>query len=89
MGGEALNGHVEVMMEYGEKIPQPSSLEGVMRDENNRTGVAILVEAKVKTAPVRVNITIDKDLLHQIDAITHNRSAFLAEAARKALGQLY
>lgn len=43
MAEEALAFHIEGMLEDGEVIPEPSSLEDVMRDQDNRDGVPILV----------------------------------------------
>ena len=90
MAAEALSFHVEAMVEDGEAIPEPSSLEEVMRDANNRDGVAILVELP-QAAPkiVRVNITLPDDALREIDAHAeaqgYTRSGFLLKAARQAL----
>jgi predicted RNase H-like HicB family nuclease len=90
MGAEALQFHVEGMIEDGQAIPEPSSLESVMHDQNNRDGVAILVplaDAQKKT--VRVNITLPEDALMAIDAYAEahglTRSGFLATAARKVM----
>ena len=43
MAEEALAFHIEGMLEDGEKIPEPSSLEAVMLDPDNRDGVPVLV----------------------------------------------
>jgi predicted RNase H-like HicB family nuclease len=43
MAEEALAFHVEGMVEDGEAIPEPSSIEKVMADPENRDGVAMLV----------------------------------------------
>jgi predicted RNase H-like HicB family nuclease len=39
MAEEALALHIEGMTKDGETIPEPSALEEVMSDRNNRTGV--------------------------------------------------
>ena len=44
---EALIFHIEGLIEDEEAIPEPSSLEAVMKNRRNRDGVAILVAAKV------------------------------------------
>ena len=90
MAAEALQFHVEGIIQDGGALPAPSSLEAVMADPENRDGVAILVELKEKSPRVvRVNVTMPADLLTAIDhyAETHGftRSAFLAQAARRAL----
>lgn len=90
MAEEALAFHVEGLVEDGEAIPEPSSLEDVMSDKDNRTGVAILVSLKTEAKKVvRVNVTIPEDILRQIDqfAASHgyNRSGFLTAAAKKVM----
>jgi predicted RNase H-like HicB family nuclease len=42
---EALAFHIDGMIEDGEAIPKPSSLETVMTDRANRDGVAVLIDA--------------------------------------------
>lgn len=86
MAVEALTGHVAVMRAEGEEIPAPSQLDDVMKDPHNSDVVGFVVsipdqEARAK----RVQVTLPEDLLEQIDAVTDNRSAFLARAARKEL----
>ncbi len=86
MAKEALDLHIEGMIEEGLAIPAPSSLQDVMAERENRDAVALLVSGpRVKSRVVRVNVTLPEALLAQIDAVVDNRSAFLAEAARKAL----
>ena len=68
MAEEALALHLAGMAEDEEPIPEPSSLEAVMADRENRDAVAILVKAPPATAKaVRVNMTIPEDELEQID----------------------
>ena len=68
MAEEALALHVEGLTEDGEALPEPSTLEEVMSDPENRTGVAILVSVKTEQPKaVRVNVTLPEDVLEQID----------------------
>lgn len=90
MAVEALTLHLEGMVEDGEDIPAPSSMEEIMKDAENKKAVAVLIEAPaapIKT--VRVNVTLPADALEEIDryAESHGltRSGFLAQAARKAM----
>src|ERR1700693_3574717 len=90
MAEEALALHIEGLTEDGEAIPEPSSLEDVMADPDNRSGVAILVAVKTDARKaVRVNVTLPEDVLEQIDrfAAAHGftRSGFIAQAAKKAM----
>ena len=92
MAEEALAFHLEGMAEDDEAIPEPSSLEEIMSDPENRSGVAILVS--VKNDPpkiVRVNVTLPGDVLEQIDryaeAHGYTRSGLLAQAAMKLINE--
>ncbi len=90
MGEEALTFHIEGLVEDGNAIPEPSTLEAVMADQDNRDGVAILIPVKDATPRiVRVNITLPEDVLARIDAHAEskgmNRSGFLAFAAKRQM----
>ncbi len=90
MAAEALALHLEGLEADGEPIPEPSSLESVMADPENRDGVAILVPAPRQSAKaIRVNITLPEDVLREIDTFAeangYTRSGFLALAAKKAM----
>ena len=90
MAAEALALHLEGMAEDGEAVPEPSSLEAIMADAENRDGVAVLIPAPAgDVKSVRVNITLPSDILNEIDRRAEQegftRSGFLAQAARKAL----
>jgi predicted RNase H-like HicB family nuclease len=87
---EALALHVEGMVEDGEAVPEPSSLEAIMSDPENRDGVAVLVSvAPHSIKAVRINITMQEDVLREIDAYAEanglTRSGFLAQAARSVI----
>lgn len=87
---EALAFHVDGLIEDGEAIPEPSSLEEVMVDKDNRSGVAILITLRAETAKVvRVNVTIPEDVLGEIDRYAerhgYSRSGFLTAAAKQAM----
>ncbi|MBO0131579.1 type II toxin-antitoxin system HicB family antitoxin [Agrobacterium burrii] len=87
MAEEALAFHVEGMIEDGEAIPEPSSLDTVMANAENSNGVAILVALKAESKKsVRLNITLPEDVLKEIDAFAEakglTRSGFLARAAK-------
>jgi hypothetical protein len=90
MAEEALAFHIEGLVADGEAIPEPSSLEDIMADPDNRDGVAILIAVKTEAPKaVRVNVTLPEDVLAQIDrfAAAHGftRSGFIAQAAKKAM----
>jgi predicted RNase H-like HicB family nuclease len=88
MAQEALELHVNGMVEDGEELPAPSSLEAIMADPENGDAVAFLVTLREPAdRTVRVNITLPERLLRRIDERATNRSAFLARAAEKALAE--
>ena len=68
MAAEALSFHVNGLVEDGEAIPEPSTLETVMADITNRDAVAVLVPLKTESKKaVRLNITLPEDVLREID----------------------
>jgi predicted RNase H-like HicB family nuclease len=90
MAEEAFAFHVERLVEDGESIPEPSTLEEIMSHPDHRGGVAILVSLKTELPKaVRVNVTLPADVLEQIDryAEAHGftRSGLLAQAAKKLM----
>lgn len=90
MAAEALAFHLEGLAADGEAIPEPSSLEMIMSDAQNKDGVAVLVAAPAADVKsVRINVTMPADVLDQIDQYAaregFTRSGFLAQAAKKAM----
>ncbi len=91
MAKEALAGHVQTMIDYGDKIPEPSRLESIMADPENADVIAFLVVTVPDPKPksVRVNITVPENTLRQIDAAAKKRgmsqSSFLVRAAQDSL----
>jgi predicted RNase H-like HicB family nuclease len=83
---EALDFHIEGLAEDRDSIPEPSTLDVIMHDPENRDAVAFLVEVATRpTKAVRINVMLPQDLVDAIDRATKNRSRFLAEAARSKL----
>ncbi|MDP7624666.1 MAG: type II toxin-antitoxin system HicB family antitoxin [Rhodospirillales bacterium] len=87
MAAEAIAFHIEGLIEDGEGIPAPSSLEEIMADKANKDAVAFLVPYQSSEKAVRVNITLPSSLLKRIDRQSgkRGRSGFLAAAAEKEL----
>ena len=82
---EALALHIEGLVEDGEALPEPSTLDAIMADGSNRAGVAILVDAP--DAPekvVRVNITMPERVLSDLDRAAESqgmtRSGFIVRS---------
>ncbi|WP_174301510.1 type II toxin-antitoxin system HicB family antitoxin [Caulobacter sp. S45] len=87
---EALRGHVSAMVEAGEPVPEPSTIDNVLFDPDNRGGQAVLVRSPmVARKTVRVNITLYEDVLAEITSFAESkgqtRSGFLVSAARKII----
>ena len=93
MAHEGLSCHVAAMKADNDLIPLPRTLDAIKatwEDWNEwekkytfTVGYVNLLPLKIQTK--RVNVIIDEALLARIDRVTENRSAFLAEAARKML----
>ena len=89
LAAEVLAFHVGGMRSAGETIPEPSTLDAIMADPENRDGFGFLVD--VPDPPgrsLRINVTLPEDLIQAIDRTTKNRSRFLAEAARERLARI-
>jgi len=82
---DALAGHLIVMAESGETIPDPSGLDEIERDDEVDEVARILVRVERPGRAIRLNITLDEGLVAAIDRVASNRSGFLADAARTAL----
>jgi hypothetical protein len=89
MAEEALALHIEGMLADGDPLPEPSSLDDIMANPDNKNAVAIVVEIASFHTARRVNITLPEDVLMQIDRYARehglSRSGFFAQAARKAM----
>jgi len=92
----ALRQHVEAVESAGRRVPSARSTDDVIRDED--VAAAVEAGAVLFAVPlladagrtVRINISLDKALVDQIDAAATKRgltrSAFLAQAAREKIG---
>ncbi|HWU63038.1 MAG TPA: type II toxin-antitoxin system HicB family antitoxin [Ensifer sp.] len=90
MAQEALALHVDGLIEDGEAIPEPSTLEAIMSNPENKDAVAVLIPLKTQNRKVvRLNITLPEDVLVEIDAYAQahglTRSGFLASAAMRQI----
>lgn len=87
---EALSFHIEGMIEDGEVIPAPTTLDEINANPNFGDGAAILIEAATVDPVVRVNISLKQTELDAIDRAAkksgiHNRSTYIV---LRALGKL-
>ena len=89
MAQEALEAHIECMVEFGQMIPE-ASLDDVVTDPENAEAIPFLVAASNRCGKVaRVSLTIPEADLKKVDALARNqgksRSAVLMEAARRMI----
>ena len=84
---EALAGHLAVTLHHGETLPEPTDLDAIERDPEVDEVARILVPGNRPGRLVRVNVTLEDDLVAAIDKVARNRSGFLAEAARAKLAE--
>jgi predicted RNase H-like HicB family nuclease len=90
MAAEALEFHIEGMLEEGLPIPPPSSLDAIITDPENADAIPFPVTVpNRKPKAVRVNVTFAEPDLKAIDEhakrIGLTRSGFLAWAAKRAI----
>lgn len=90
---EGLIAHIELMVEDGESIQKPTSLDNVMKLSDAKGCIPILISIIAPSGKAqRINITLDRELLNAIDIVANSqhksRSALLAEAAQRLLGEL-
>lgn len=92
-GAQALALHVAGMLEDGDTLPVIRDLSQLRADpnfvEDARDAIVTLLPFETPGRSVRLNISMDENLLEAIDRAAsmagQSRSAFLAEAARKRL----
>ena len=92
-GSQGLSFHVESMVKDGDPLPTLRTLAELQSDpafiEDSAGAVIALVPFEMPTRSVRVNVSIDENLLSAVDAAAtaagQSRSAYMASALRKAL----
>ncbi len=85
MAAEALALHIQGMLEDGDAVPEPSTVDDVAADAAKRRAIAFLVNVNAPDATVRVNITARESQLAKIDALAEaaglTRSGYMVRAA--------
>jgi predicted RNase H-like HicB family nuclease len=92
----ALRQHAEAVESAGRRVPQARSIDDVLLDEDVMASIeagAVLFAVPLLAdagRTVRINISLDKALVDQIDIAAAKRgltrSAFLSQAAREKIG---
>jgi len=93
MAHEALAFHLDGLKSNNMTIPEPRTLEKIKSEwdewkewENNFSFLVVPVAVfPASERSVRVNIMLPEGTLRRIDAVSKNRSAFLATAAQRFL----
>jgi len=95
IAAELLRQHVEALESNGRDVPAPRSIAEAMSDKEVRKALksgATTMLVPLLADPgrtVRVNVTVERGLLEQIDEAAEarglTRSAFLAQAAREKI----
>jgi len=87
MAIDALSGHIHTLRELDREVPSPSALSALIVPPGIHA--ALVPGPAEDTPPVRINISISKQLLRDIDATAKRegltRSGFLAAAAKERL----
>ena len=81
---EALALHVTGMLEDGETVPEPSTIDDIANDPNLKGAVAFLVKANIEKT-VRVNITLRESQIELIDKLASkvgmSRSLYMVQSS--------
>lgn len=94
-GAEALAFHLEGVLEDGDPMPTPRSVEAIKADpefgfEFGEPHVIVLMPYAPPSRTVRINVTMDERLVDAIDKAARSqggtRSGFLSQLARERLG---
>ncbi len=84
MAGEALLLHIRGMLEDGEAVPEPSTIDNIAKDPALKNAVAFLVNANIEKT-VRINITARESQIKRIDQLARragiSRSAYKVQSS--------
>lgn len=90
---EGLIAHIELMRESRETIPHATSIDAVMQLDDAKGCVPLFISVVSPAGKAqRINITMNSALINAVDHAAHiqhkSRSALLAEAAQRLLGEI-
>lgn len=84
LAAEALALHIRGMLEDGDTVPEPSTIDDVASDPALKSAVAFLVSSEIEKT-VRVNITARESQLKLIDQLAQRagmtRSAYVVQSS--------
>lgn len=88
---EALQCHLDLSLEHGDPLPEPSDLAELANDPEVDEAARVLIRSKAGGRAVRVNITLPEELLAAVDQFAKRfgftRSGLLAQAVRERIRQ--
>jgi predicted RNase H-like HicB family nuclease len=93
---EALDLHVDGMVEDGDPLPEATGLNTILEDPDNHEGLVLAVQVPLvnkKSKKVRVDITIPEDVSRQVDRFVKNtegvnRSSFFVASVMERLQRI-
>jgi predicted RNase H-like HicB family nuclease len=89
MAAEALTLHIAGMVEDGDTIPEPSTLDALAEDPDRKGAVVVLVHVEPPEKTVRINITVKTKQIELIDEMAEregmSRSAYMVQASLHGL----
>src|SRR5687767_9447010 len=90
MAQEALQADVDCLVDLGQRVPEPSSLDDVMADPESAEAIPFPVALPERRGKrINVDLAISEADLRKLDALAKkqgkSRSAILTEAARRMI----
>lgn len=97
-GRDALQGHIEVMLEYGDSLPAPTThrLEDVVEwlDDDPEEPLdekwmeLVPIQVRIPASEPDVHVDVPQHLLLEIDKVTSDPRKFVIDAAKRELDRL-
>lgn len=88
MAEEALQFHIDGMIEDKDEIPNPASFDAI-KAQHKKSEIFLIVPVRTPSKVIRINITIDEKFLRKLDKYLENhdesRSSFFVNAAKKIM----
>lgn len=88
MAQEALQFHVDGMLEDKESLPNPANLDKI-KTKYKKAEAYLVITVKIPSRVIRINITVDEKFLRKLDKYLEshheNRSSFFVDAARRLM----
>jgi predicted RNase H-like HicB family nuclease len=90
---EALRGHLSILVDMDQPIPEPTTIDEVQANPENRNAYAVLLSAPpLQRKMVKVSLVLPEDDLAAIDTFAEahgqTRSGFMVSAAREVMSAI-